>query len=105
MAPAPKKIRLSAPGGVEVTWSDDHTSSYSYEYLRKRCPCATCRESMPQVVTEDDPFALVGKAPIKAVGAYHVGHYAISFRWNDGHSTGIYAHEYLREICPCSQCN
>lgn len=24
-----------------------------------------------------------------------VGHYALAFRWGDGHSTGIYSFEYL----------
>ena len=33
-----------------------------------------------------------------------VGNYALNFRWSDGHSTGIYTFEYLRKICPCSQC-
>lgn len=25
-----------------------------------------------------------------------VGRYALSFRWNDGHTTGIYSYEFLR---------
>lgn len=26
-----------------------------------------------------------------------VGRYALSFRWNDGHQTGIYSYEFLLE--------
>jgi DUF971 family protein len=33
-----------------------------------------------------------------------VGNYAIEFRWQDGHSTGIYSYDYLRALCPCSAC-
>jgi DUF971 family protein len=33
-----------------------------------------------------------------------VGNYAIEFRWEDGHSTGIYAYDYLRSLCPCADC-
>tara|TARA_B110000438_G_scaffold277633_1_gene300442 strand:- start:720 stop:863 length:144 start_codon:yes stop_codon:yes gene_type:complete len=29
---------------------------------------------------------------------HYVGRYAIQFVWSDGHSTGIYTFEYLREI-------
>jgi DUF971 family protein len=29
-----------------------------------------------------------------------VGNYAISIAWSDGHSTGIYRFDFLREICP-----
>jgi DUF971 family protein len=33
-----------------------------------------------------------------------VGNYALQFVWSDGHETGIYTFEYLRKLCPCSQC-
>jgi len=33
-----------------------------------------------------------------------VGRYALQFKWNDGHSSGIYSFEHLRNICPCEQC-
>lgn len=33
-----------------------------------------------------------------------VGNYAIQFRWEDGHSTGIYTFDYLRSLCPCPEC-
>jgi DUF971 family protein len=29
---------------------------------------------------------------------HYVGRYALQFVWSDGHSTGIYTYEYLREI-------
>lgn len=105
MTPEPKKIKLSAPGGVAITWSDDHLSTYPYEFLRKRCPCATCRESAPTIVSADEPFPMLGKEPIRPLGAKPVGHYAISIRWNDGHDSGIYTYESLRDICPCPECS
>ena len=33
-----------------------------------------------------------------------VGNYAISIAYSDGHGTGIYRYDFLREICPCEQC-
>jgi len=32
-----------------------------------------------------------------------VGRYALNFRWNDGHETGIYSFRYLRELCEKEQ--
>jgi DUF971 family protein len=29
---------------------------------------------------------------------HYVGRYALQFMWSDGHSTGIYTFEYLREL-------
>ncbi len=33
-----------------------------------------------------------------------VGRYGLSFHWSDGHATGIYRFDFLRQICPCSEC-
>jgi DUF971 family protein len=32
-----------------------------------------------------------------------VGNYAIGFDWSDGHHDGIYAFEYLRDMCPSNE--
>jgi DUF971 family protein len=87
---------------VAITWSDGQVSTYPHDYLRKKCPCSICQDTPPKVVTADDPFRLVGQQPIKPVSAAPVGRYAICFRWNDGHSSGIYTYDYLREIAPAS---
>jgi DUF971 family protein len=34
-----------------------------------------------------------------------VGNYAIKIYWNDGHSSGIYSWDYLRNLCRCSACS
>jgi DUF971 family protein len=28
----------------------------------------------------------------------YVGRYALQFNWSDGHSTGIYSYDYLRQL-------
>jgi len=33
-----------------------------------------------------------------------VGNYGLSFLWSDGHGSGIYRFEYLRQLCPCPVC-
>jgi len=104
MALAPKSIKLSAPKGIEIQWNDGHQASYPHALLRTQCPCAACRDHPPEVKTEPDPLPIYGKGPIKATSAEQIGHYAIQFHWNDGHSSGIYPFAYLREICPCDEC-
>jgi len=44
------------------------------------------------------------KAPPRPTDVKPVGHYAVSFSWNDGHSSGIYSWDYLRRVCQCSEC-
>ena len=100
----PTAIKLSAPGGVAITWNDGHRATYSPAYLRRRCPCAVCRDRPPEVKTTADPFPIYGKEPIAVTGASPIGRYAIQFRWNDGHAEGIYSDASLREICPCDAC-
>ena len=54
---------------------------------------------------KEAPPASSPKAPPVAVDtAEVVGRYALNFRWNDGHSTGIYAFNLLRDRCPCGRC-
>ncbi|MFQ5741655.1 MAG: gamma-butyrobetaine hydroxylase-like domain-containing protein [Acidobacteriota bacterium] len=105
MDPVPTGIKLRAPGGVAITWHDGHQATYSYAYLRGKCPCATCIDRPPAVV-EEGPGSLpiLGQEPIRVAGASQVGHYAIQFRWSDGHESGIYSYAYLRQICPCPLC-
>jgi DUF971 family protein len=43
--------------------------------------------------------------PLKPVKAEAIGRYALGITWSDGHATGIYSFDYLRELCPCGKCN
>jgi DUF971 family protein len=104
MDPAPISIKLSAPGGIAVVWNDGHLTTYPHDYLRQHCPCALCQETHLQIVKSTDPFPIAGRAPIKAISAAQVGHYAVQFFWYDNHSNGIYTYLYLRELCPCQHC-
>jgi len=40
------------------------------------------------------------EGPLRALDAEFVGNYAIRIRFSDGHSTGLYSWQYLREIDP-----
>jgi DUF971 family protein len=88
---------VKAAAIVRITWDDGHVGEYSEEYLRGYCPCALC-----QGHGATRRFIEVPGAKLAGIGA--VGNYAIEFRWHDGHSSGIYTYDYLRDLCPCPAC-
>jgi DUF971 family protein len=45
------------------------------------------------------------KAKPKITDVEMVGRYAIRILWSDGHNTGLYSYDHLRQICPCAECN
>lgn len=97
--------------GVEIDWKDGHTSHWAFQWLRDACPCATCvemREVTGRELGQPKPQSTTAlpmfKAPVRPNKAHAVGRYAISFDWNDGHTSGIYSWHYLRSICQCGTC-
>lgn len=103
------KVHVSTGEGVAITWSDGHTSRYDFVYLRDQCPCAVCndertkKETMSANAPAASPLPMF-KPRATAKAAKAVGSYAIQIDFSDGHSTGIYSFNHLREICPCEAC-
>lgn len=86
-----------------MTWSDGTRSHYPIAHLRRMSPSAEARELRealarnPLTVLPSRPDAA---GPLRALDAELVGNYALRIRFSDGHSTGLYSWEYLREIDP-----
>ena len=99
----PKHIDVSLSSGVQIDWADGHHSEYTLQHLRDNCPCATCTNAAHKPVEPAAPFQMYKKV-LKMDGVEPVGRYALQFKWNDGHSSGIYSFEHLRHICPCAPC-
>ena len=105
----PEHIAVSKSKGIQIDWKDGHHSSYDLEYLRDRCPCATCtgaHGTAPRLQSSEKPAnpLQMYKPKIKMVNIEPVGNYALRIIWNDGHATGIYSYDHLRHICPCVEC-
>lgn len=85
-----------------IEWSDGHTSRYPFAGLRLICPCVECRGGHENMGGPPDLEALRQARDetinIESVGA--VGSYALQFQWSDGHWTGIYTWEFLRQADP-----
>ena len=89
------------PDSVTVDWSDGHHSVYDAKHLRVSCGCAECVEEWSRRKLLDPATV---PADIRAEDHLMVGHYAVQFLWSDGHYTGIYPFDALRELCPCDEC-
>ncbi|MBA3334962.1 MAG: DUF971 domain-containing protein [Acidobacteria bacterium] len=78
-----------------VRWSDGKEDVFHAAYLRKSCPCAGCINEWtgekilkPDQIVDDLSFSSISI----------VGRYALNFRFSDGHETGIYSFQYLRDL-------
>ena len=101
MAPHPTKLELHGADKLAIAWSDDQVREYSFRELRDKCPCATCREkrNAPEKPAPLLPVLGPGQLqPLKVVDVSPVGNYAYSIAFSDGHDTGIYTLEFLREL-------
>ncbi len=98
----------TATGDAAITWSDGHESVYAPALLRRICPCAECKGTHggPPKAFNILTAQQVSGAPrqIQIEGVEPMGHYAVAFRWGDGHKEGIYSWPYLRSECPCEGC-
>lgn len=100
----PVKIDLKRDEKLEIRWADGHVCVYPIAYLRKQCPCATCKtfreEQAKKPRTSLTVFSKTNEAPLSATSAALVGGYAMRIDWSDDHNSGIYSFDYLRQICP-----
>ena len=96
MTEPPTNIRaLQSESILELTWDDGTVARLPFKTVRSECPCAVCvNEWTGQRVL--DPASI--RPDIKPEGLEAVGHYAIRIVWNDGHGSGHFTWEKLREL-------
>ncbi len=94
----PLAIQREGNDRLIIDWSDGVRTTYTWQQLRKNCPCAGCREDREKPA---DPFRILKPdelVPLDPVSMSPVGRYAYKIVWSDGHDTGIYTLEFLREL-------
>jgi DUF971 family protein len=91
--------RLAESRELRLVWSDGHQAEYPYDYVRGYCPCAGCQGHTPSEIRFKP-----AQGPVEPWRIEPVGNYGISIQWSDGHATGIYRFDFLRQICPCPAC-
>jgi len=92
----PTEISQESNTQMRITWADGRVCNYASATLRRACPCAQCvnewtgqRTLRPEAISEE----------VEIKDLEIVGRYALNFRWSDGHETGIYSFQYLRDLC------
>lgn len=92
--PTPTEIKLHQKSRVlEIAFSDGHSFSLPYEFLRVFSPSAEVRGHGPgQEVLQ------TGKRNVDIVSIEAVGSYALQPTFSDGHATGLYAWDYLYSL-------
>jgi DUF971 family protein len=113
MPPNPKsvKVNVTTGAGMDIEWDDGHRTHYGFQWLRDACPCATCTEERNNHGRKPGEPAKAAatllpmyKEPARPKEVKPVGRYALNIAWNDGHASGIYSWDYLRELCQCEEC-
>jgi DUF971 family protein len=100
----PEEIEVDREKGeLRVKWNDGHAGFSRFVTLRWNCPCASCRGEMGTPGRLDFINSL-GPDETRMEHLEAVGLYALKPVWKDGHETGLYTYEHLRDLCQCAQC-
>ena len=91
----PVQIIEESDSEVTIKWSDDTESRYTAAHLRRACPCAACvNEWTGEKML--DPASIPDDLTLNNTSL--VGRYALNFQFSDGHETGLYSFQYLRNL-------
>ena len=94
----PKDIQQIG-GELAVKWPDGGESFIPLEKLRRACPCAGCQgETDIMGKVYKNPEQKLSAAAFQLVRITNVGSYAIQPVWADGHATGIFSFDYLKQL-------
>ena len=86
-------------GELAIKWDDGSESFITLEQLRRCCPCAGCRgETDILGNVYRNPRQPLAPTAFQLVRFAYVGGYAIQPVWGDGHATGLYSFDYLKQV-------
>ena len=90
----PTELRLDpAKEKLSIAFDSGESFTLAAEYLRVESPSAEVQgHSAAQKQT------IGGKRHVKIEGLEPVGNYAVRIRFDDGHDTGLFSWDYLREL-------
>ena len=105
----PREIKRVEGKGLKIVWNDGAEHHLSSTALRKNCPCAGCREARGEGESHEKPLTGKKKSALRIIEnsmeqeidlkrIWGIGQYALGIEWGDGHDTGIYTFELLREL-------
>lgn len=90
-----RQIIEESDSEISINWSDETETRYDAQSLRRVCPCAGCvNEWTGEKILKAESVPVDLSFSSIAI----VGRYALNFHFSDGHDTGIYSFQYLREL-------
>ena len=91
----PVGLRRRDARTLSLLWQDGRLDDLDVRDLRLACRCALCVEEMSGRKLLDPQTVRADVSPRQITS---IGHYAIQFDWSDGHNSGIYAFNDLRDL-------
>jgi DUF971 family protein len=85
---------------IAIRWKDGTESYHPMELLRANSPSAETKgetDLLGRRIGGSDRTDFTG---VSVTGWDIIGGYAIQFTFSDGHNTGLFSFELLRELCP-----
>lgn len=92
----PVKIKVKDKKNLYILWDDNSESMVLLSELRKRCPCANCQAERQKRASSYIPLYSTVQLTLKDIRV--VGSYALQLYWQDGHDTGIYIYDFLKQL-------
>lgn len=99
----PRDVKLDEEAGyLSIHWMDGSVTRHSMAQLRRDCPCANCKKEREKLAAPGPVLRVIQTgtptvAEARVVEFSPVGRYALAFGFNDGHGTGIYTFDFLRD--------
>lgn len=78
---------------LEIAFDNGERYRLPFEYLRVESPSAEVQGHTPS-----QKVLVAGKRDVRIDGIEPVGHYAVLLRFSDGHASGIYSWDTLRNL-------
>ena len=84
---------------LAIKWPDGGESFIPLEKLRRACPCAGCQGETDIMGNRyKNPDQPLTAAAFELKRIISVGGYGIQPTWGDGHGTGIFSFDYLKQV-------
>lgn len=83
---------------IAIAWDDGTESFFSFEKLRAASPSASNMGERDILGNQYGGGGAKNFPGVQVLGWERVGNYALRFDFSDGHRTGLYSFDYLRQI-------
>lgn len=94
---APTNIQLIGEE-VAIVWDDGVESYYPFEKLRAASPSAETQGERDILGNQYGGGGSRRFPGVQVLSWAQIGNYAIRFDFSDGHRTGLYSYDYLRQL-------